>query len=277
MMTILALDHVSYSYPNGYKAVENLNLQIQSGESLAIIGQNGAGKTTAVKLMNGLLKPNEGEVRVEDWNTKKYSTAKLSHKVGYIFQNPDDQIFHNTVYREVEFGPKNIRLSPEKVKENVEKAIQLCGLKSFEDENPYNLPYSIRKFVTIASVMAMEPNIIIFDEPTAGQDLIGMVRLGDIIRFLRDEGKTILTITHDMEFVVRNFERVVVMANRQIVADDHVRHIFWNQKILETSMLKQPYISRVANRLEMGNKILSIQEMIDQLKGKRNLHSNQSS
>lgn len=265
-MTILNLDHVSYSYPNGHKAVENLNLTIQSGESLAIIGQNGAGKTTAVKLMNGLLKPTNGDVWVDGWNTNKYSTAKLSHKVGYIFQNPDDQIFHNSVYREVEFGPKNIGLSSEKVKHNVEKAIGICGIKLFEHENPYNLPYSIRKFVTIASVMAMEPNIIIFDEPTAGQDLVGMVRLGNIIRALREEGKTVLTITHDMEFVVNNFERVVVMANRQMIADDHARTIFWKEETLETSMLKQPYISRVANKLKIGNNILSIQEMIDQLK-----------
>lgn len=268
-MTILHLSNVSFHYPNGYQALDDLNLSIQSGESLAIIGQNGAGKTTAVKLMNGLLKPTEGDVLVDGLNTKEYSTAKLSHRVGYIFQNPDDQIFHNTVYSEVEFGPKNIGLPLESVKENTEKAIELCGLKPFEKENPYNLPYSIRKFVTIASVIAMEPKILIFDEPTAGQDLVGMERLGEIIRILREKGKTILTITHDMEFVVRNFERVVVMANRKIIADDTVRKIFWDQTILEKSMLKQPYISRVAKRLQIGGNILSIQEMIDRILGVR--------
>jgi len=268
-MTILHLSHVSFHYPNGYQAVEDLNISIQAGETLAIIGQNGAGKTTAVKLMNGLLKPSKGDVVVDGLNTKDYSTAKLSHRIGYIFQNPDDQIFHNTVYSEVEFGPRNIGLSPDKIKDNVDSAIELCGLKPFEMENPYNLPYSIRKFVTIASVIAMEPKILIFDEPTAGQDLVGMERLGEIIRTLRGQGKTILTITHDMEFVVRHFERVVVMANRKIIADDSARNIFWNQEILEKSMLKQPYISRVANRLQIGGNILTINELINRISGAR--------
>ena len=265
-MSYISLANITFAYPNGHTAIENVSVEIGKGESVAIIGQNGAGKTTAVKLMNGLLKPTKGDVTVDGWNTKNYTTAQISRKVGYVFQNPDDQIFHSDVYSEVEFGPKNLGLPAEQVKINVMKALKLTGIEMHGKENPYNLPFSLRKFVTMASVIAMDTDAIILDEPTAGQDMYGMERISSLIAELRAEGKTIITITHDMEFVVRNFERVIVMAHKNIIADTDKRSIFWNHPILEESMLKQPYVSGLSHKLGMKNQILNIEEFVNALK-----------
>ena len=266
IMSFLTLNDVTYCYPNGFKAVENVSMSFEKGESVAIIGQNGAGKTTTVKMMNGLIKPTQGDVIIDGLNTKDYTTAQISKKVGYVFQNPDDQIFHEDVKSEIRFGPKNLGFSEQKIEENVMKAAELTGIVPFLNIHPYNLPYSLKKFVTIASVIAMDTETIILDEPTAGQDSQAIERLGFIIDSLVREGKTIITITHDMEFVVNNFERVIVMANKRVVEDNHKQEIFWNLGVLEEAMLKQPHISRLSNTLNLNVKVLDINQMIDVLK-----------
>jgi energy-coupling factor transport system ATP-binding protein len=261
-MTDVKLQNVSFSYPDGTKALENLTLNIPRGQRFAIIGQNGAGKTTAVKLMNGLLKPTEGTVHVGDWDTKDYTTAQVSRKVGYVFQNPDDQIFHNDVESEVRFGPKNMGFEPKRVNELTEWALNLCGIYELKEENPYNLPYSTRKFVTIASVLAMDSDVIILDEPTAGQDKIGLRTLENILDSLQEKGKTVITITHDMEFVTEHFSRIVVMANRRLVSDDDAQKIFYNHEVLEESMLKPPAVANMAKLLGLQECILTKPQLI---------------
>lgn len=264
-MSFIKVENITFSYPDGTVAVENVSFSISKGEKVAIVGQNGAGKTTMVKLINGLLKPTSGTVIVDSWNTKDYTTAKMSRKVGYVFQNPDDQIFHNTVISEVMFGPKKIGYPTEEMRKLVKRAILLSGLENYIDENPYNLPYSIRKFVTIAAVVSMGTEVIILDEPTAGQDLKGIKILNKLIDELHKEGKTIITITHDMEFVVNNFDRVIVMAHNNVIDDDDKRDIFWKKDILVESKLKQPYISSLANALHMDGKILFSNELVDKI------------
>lgn len=273
-MSFVQINNISYTYPNGFTAVENVSMSFEKGEAVAIVGQNGAGKTTTVKLINGLLKPTEGEVIIDGWNTKEYTTAQISRKVGYVFQNPDDQIFNSTVYKEIEFGPKRQGLSAEELEECVLAAAQLVGAETYLDENPYDLPYSLRKMVTIAAVIATNPDVLILDEPTAGQDYPTMKRLGEIIKQLNQKGKTIITITHDMEFVVNNFDHVIVMANKRKIADGHKRDIFWDLPTLEKSMLKQPHISRLSHSLNFPDQILTIPEMVDQLeKTKKSKHA----
>lgn len=268
-MTKLRLNNVSFSYPDGTKALENFTLSIVTGERVAIVGQNGAGKTTAVKLMNGLLKPTEGTVLIGDWDTKDYTTAQSSRKVGYVFQNPDDQIFHNDVESEVRFGPKNMGFDPKRVDELTNWAMKLCGISEFAQENPYNLPYSIRKFVTIASVLAMDSDIIILDEPTAGQDKIGLKVLGNILQVLEEKQKSVITITHDMEFVSDYFTRIVVMANRQLIVDDNVHKVFYNTEVLEKSMLKPPAVAQMAKLLDLPFGIISKGQLIETILTRR--------
>lgn len=248
-MAYIEMRDVSFAYPGGFLAVDHIDIAIEQGENVAIVGQNGAGKTTTVKMLNGLQRPTGGDVLIGEMNTKQYTTAQVSRVVGYVFQNPDDQIFHSTVYDEVAFGPKNQKLPPEQFEAQVEKALLMTGMDQFRDENPFNLPLSVRKFVTIAAIIAMDTSVLIFDEPTAGQDLEGNQRLGEILRQLHEEGKTVITISHDMDFVVENFARIIVMANKKVVTTGSPEEIFWNFDALETAMLKQPYVSRLCRTL----------------------------
>lgn len=262
-MSYIEIKDIDFEYANKFKAVENVSLNIDKGEKIAIVGQNGAGKTTTVKLMNGLMKPTKGSVIVDGWDTKEHTTAEISRKVGYVFQNPDDQIFHNDVYSEIEFGPKMLGFSNDKIKEVVEYAARLADVDQFLKENPYNLPFSTRKFVTIASVIAMDSDVLIFDEPTAGQDMQGMEVLGNLIDELTKSGKTIITITHDMEFVVKNFDRIIVMAHKNILKDGTKEDIFWDHELLKEAKLKQPYISDLANSLGMQKGIMKLEDFIE--------------
>lgn len=261
-MGIIEFKNVSFQYPNGFSAVENVDFEICQGEKIAIVGQNGAGKTTTVKMMNGLLKPTSGTVMIDGMDTKNYTTAQLSRVTGYVFQNPDEQIFHNTVRAEIEFGPGVLGFDLEKIREKTKWAADLCGLLEHLDENPYNLPLSIRKFVTIASVLAMDEKILVLDEPTAGQDLRGIQLLEKILEELQKKGTTVITITHDMEFVVNNFPKVFVMAHKNLLKVGASEEIFQDDELLTESMLKKPYISSLSAALGMKGNIISQEEFI---------------
>lgn len=261
-MAYLELKNVSYKYPNGYIAVENVNMQFDKGEKVAIIGQNGAGKTTTVKLMNGLLRPYQGEVLIDGQSTKKSTTAKISKKVGYVFQNPDDQIFQDSIYKEIAFGLKKSGLDKKTIDEKVVQAAELCGLADSLNEHPYNLSYSKRKFITIAAIIAMNPEVVILDEPTAGQDRESTELLGRIMDYLIDKNKVVITITHDMEFVVKEFKRVIVMAEKQKRKDASPKEIFWDQELLSFSNLKQPYICQLAKLMGYQD-VLTIDDLIE--------------
>lgn len=257
----IELKDVSFSYPNGYQANEHLNLSIADGELLAIVGQNGAGKTTAVKLLNGLNKPTEGDVFVDGVNTRDKSCAWLSRKVGYVFQNPDDQIFNSTALAEVEYMPKYFKLSEEEKKRRVERTIELTEIQAYLEMNPLDIPYPIRKFVAIAAIIATEPKYLILDEPTAGQDKRGNEILEKIIDRLSKEGTSVIAITHDMDFVAKNFPRIIAMAHKNIIADGTAKEIFWNPEIVAESKIKMPQIGQVAAALELEGRILFRDEL----------------
>ncbi len=261
-MAYITLDHVSFEYPGGFLAVDDISMEIEKGECIAIIGQNGAGKTTTVKMLNGLLRPTKGDVIIGDMNSKDHTIAQMSRNVGYVFQNPDDQIFHSTIYDEVAFGTKVLNKTEQETKELVDYALEITNLAQYRDVNPFNLPFSIRKFISIAAIIAMDTQVMIFDEPTAGQDLTGNLHLSSILEHLHKEGKTLITISHDMEFVVNNFDRVIVMANKKVVTSGAPSEIFWNFEALEKSMLKQPYVSRLCKTLNLGGKIVTMEETL---------------
>ena len=261
-MAYLELKNVGFAYPNGFQAVENVSMSFELGETVAIIGQNGAGKTTTVKLMNGLLRPTQGEVLVEGQSTKGFTTAQIARKVGYVFQNPDDQIFQESIYREIAYSLIKQKRSADDVKRRVEYAAGLCGLSDALQEHPYNLPYSKRKFVTIAAIIAVDPQVIILDEPTAGQDRTSTELLGHIIDELGAQNKVVITITHDMEFVARQFTRVIVMAKKQKRRDGTPMEIFWDEPLLQMSGLKQPYLCQLANLLGHRD-VLTIDDLME--------------
>ncbi|RNB81222.1 ABC transporter ATP-binding protein [Brevibacillus fluminis] len=251
-MGAIEFRNVTYAYPNGHIANENLNLLIASGERIAIVGQNGAGKTTAVKLMNGLHKPTAGDVFVDGINTRERTTAQISAIVGYVFQNPDDQIFNGTVKAEIEYMLHYLKLDQSEIDRRVARAVELTGIQNYLEANPFDVPYSMRKFVTIAVVLAIDTPYIILDEPTAGQDMKGIKTLVRLMDRLQEEGKSVITITHDMEFVADHFKRVVVMANKRIIADDTAKSIFGNEPILTVARIKKPQIGELAKELGFG-------------------------
>ena len=263
-MTDIKIKDVTFVYPNGHYAIKNVNLEIKGGENVAIVGQNGAGKTTLVKTMNNLLQPTEGDVYINDMNTKNYTTARISRYVGYVFQNPDDQIFHSTVEEEVRFGPSYFKLPKEEEDRRVEYALKITGMDVYRDTNPFDLPLSTRKFVTIAAVVAMETDVLILDEPTAGQDIEGNRRLGSILKELQKTGKTLITISHDMEFVAENFDRVIVMAAKHIVREGTPKEVFWDFASLDEAMLKQPYVSRVCRSLGIEG-VITVDEAVERI------------
>lgn len=248
-MSEIILNKVNYTYPNGSLAADDISLHIKSGENAAVIGKNGAGKTTLAKMLNGLLKPQQGDVFIGNRNTKDYTTAQISKLAGYVFQNPDEQIFHATVEKEVAFAPKRMKLTKEDIIRRTQEALKRTKLEEYREENPYNLPLSLRKFVTIAAVLAMEPDIYIFDEPTAGQDMEGNRKLTEILRYLHSKGKTMITITHDMEFVAENCKKIIVMANNKIIRTGSPEEIFRDMEVMKAANLKPPSVSRICTQL----------------------------
>ncbi len=266
-MSKIKLNNVNFTYNNGFEALKSLSFEVEAGETLAIIGQNGAGKTTTVKMLNGLLKPTSGEVLIDGQSTIDTTTAKLAPTVGYVFQNPDDQIFHNIVYEEIEYGAKVQKFDAEKKSKLVRDAIELLGLEPYMNDHPYSLPYSIRKLVTVASIVAMDSDVIILDEPTAGQDTHAIKMLGTLIKELKARGKTVIVITHDMDFVAENFERTIVMANKELRYDGKTLDIFYDDQLLKLAKLEEPHLIKVSKTLNLDVRTLNVDDLANAIKG----------
>ena len=267
-MALEEVKNISFKYPNGYLAVDDVSFSIEAGENIAIVGQNGAGKTTTVKMLNGLTRPCSGDVLINGESTKKYTTAQMARRVGYVFQNPDDQIFNATVYKEIEYGLKKMKVPEEERERRIKDAAELTGMDKYLEENPYDLPLSIRKFVTIASVIASDCDVMIFDEPTAGQDLDGLERLSQLNRILTGRGKAIVTITHDMQDVViydtdgNTYEPISwTDGNTAVLADGKTEEVFFEKEIMDRAMLKQPAVVRIATKLGMTKHTLDVKEL----------------
>ena len=245
---LFQIDHISFAYQENVPVLEHLSASVDQ-RATAIIGQNGAGKTTLVRLLKGLLKPVSGNIYFQGEDICGKTVAMLAGKVGYVFQNPDDQIFKYNVLDEVMFGPLNIGMPPEKAKSNAEKALKLMGLSGKENENPYDLELYERKMVAIASVVAMDTDVIILDEPTIAQDYFGKKRIGEMIGTLSAEGKLVIAILHDMDFVAAYFERVIVMAHGKILADGTSEEVFAQDEILQEASLQKPYMTQLFERV----------------------------
>jgi energy-coupling factor transport system ATP-binding protein len=261
-MMKIKISNLSYSYPNDVVALKDISLEIMAGEQVVIVGQNGAGKTTLVKQLNGLLKPTVGVVNIGDWTTETSTIAKLSSRVGYVFQNPDEQLFCNTVLKEVSFGPKNLNFDPERSEELVNQALNLTGLYEQRNTNPYDLSLTLRKMVAVASIIAMDTPVVILDEPTTGQDAVNIGRIVAITEYLRKNGKTVIAITHDIDFGVENFERVIVMSQGTILLDGSVPDVVKEVDTLAKTYVDPPQITRLAMELGIQETICNIDDFL---------------
>lgn len=255
------IENLDFSYLADIPVLKNLNMKLDKRPT-AIIGQNGAGKTTLVKLLKGLLKPVSGSIYFHGEDISGKTVAMLAGNVGYVFQNPDDQIFKYNVMDEILFGPLNIGMDSERAKKEAQRALELTGLTGKEKENPYDLELYERKMTAIVSVLAMDTDVLILDEPTIAQDWKGRQIIGGIIRSLSERGKLVIAILHDMDFVAENFERVIIMAHGQVLADGIAKEVFAQEDALKKARLQKPYVMQLCEALGYEKSYLTVEEIL---------------
>ncbi|MFF0311765.1 energy-coupling factor ABC transporter ATP-binding protein [Streptosporangium sp. NPDC004379] len=258
----ITLHDVHYAYPDGTPAVKSVNLTVDRGERLAIVGQNGAGKTTTVKLMNGLLKPTRGTITVDGLPTATRTTAQIARHVGYVFQNPNDQVFASDVEAELTLMPRYLRWDAAFTAERVTRASEIAGIDRYFGSNPNDLPFPIKKFVAIAAILVGTCDYVILDEPTAGLDRPGTRQLLAMMDRLQSEGIAVVTITHDMRFVADAFPRVVAMANGTVIADGSADDVFADDDVLARARLQRLEVAQLARNLNLTDRATRIADVL---------------
>ncbi|HEX9609518.1 MAG TPA: ABC transporter ATP-binding protein [Candidatus Limnocylindria bacterium] len=251
-MPELRTEGLVHVYPgSGVRALDGVDLRFDPGERVAVVGQNGSGKSTLVRHLNGLLRPTEGRVLVDGSDARGMRVAELARRVGVVFQDPDRQIFAGSVLDEVRFGPRNLGRSATELREAVKEALDLTGLTGLESRNPYDLGGSRRKLLALASVLAMRTPVLVLDEPTTGQDRAGIARVRSVMEGASAAGRTVIAVTHDMEFVAELFGRVVVMRSGRIILDGSPSQAFdaARRDLLRSTNLEAPLAARVAARV----------------------------
>ena len=265
---MIIVDDVHFAYDGIYTALSGVSVQIESGERIAIVGANGAGKTTLVKHMNGLLRPQSGKVFLKGRDTERMSVAEIARVVGLVWQNPDHQLFLDTVEKEVTFGLKNLGFSDEDVIERCNRTLSRLGIEDLSERSPFSLSGGERKRVALASVLATEPQVLALDEPTIGQDARQKENLSNLLMELNSRGCAVICVTHDIEFVIENFPRTLVMANGKIVADGPTSIVLTNDAVIKQCSLTPPELTRAAKALntiypEVSCRLTLIQELED--------------
>lgn len=246
---MILLENVHFAYDGLYTALQGVSLQINDGERIAIIGSNGAGKTTLVKHLNGLLRPDQGRVILDGVDTIHYSVAELAREIGLVMQNPDHQLFLESVEREVLFSLENLGYSKEEAKVRCEQTLSSLGLEALSERSPFTLSGGERKRVALASVLAPEPRVLSLDEPTIGQDARQKESLARMLSDLNEKGKTVIVVTHDIEFVIENFPRTIAMADGRIIADGPTNSVLSNNDVLARCSLTRPQLTETARHL----------------------------
>lgn len=266
----ITIKDLVFEYVEGRRALDGVSLTIDGTEPVAIIGQNGAGKTTLVKQLNAILRPTSGSVVVNGRDTSELTCAQWSAHVGYVFQNPDNQLFLETVRREFEFGPLSLGMSRGRIDELLPRVAELCGLSDRLDDNPADLSPAQKKFCAMGSVLMMCPDVVVLDEPTCGQDVEGTRRLERIIRGLRDEGRLCVTISHDVKFVARCFPRVVVMCQGKVLDQGPTDEVFSHVDLLKQSFVIPPPVARVASAAGLGESVFDVDDLVGRVESERN-------
>ncbi len=256
------VESVVFSYPGGVTALDGVSLSLPPGEAVAIIGENGAGKTTLARHLNGLLRPSAGRVLIGGWDTRHYSIARLAARVGYVFQNPDDQLFERTVRAEVAFGPRNLGLRGPALARAVDAALEQVGLLAESARHPYDLQLTQRRLLAVAAALAMNTPIVVLDEPTTGQDARGVDCLARIIADLRAAGRTVIAITHDIDFAAEHFPRIVVMAAGRILADGPADGVLARADQLARAQIDPPQLVRLAAALGLPAVPLTVEDFL---------------
>ena len=246
---ILKIEDLHYTYGNGKSALDGVSVDIYEGEKIAVIGSNGSGKSTFFLNIDGVLTPEQGKIIYRDTVINKKNLKELRKNIGIVFQDADNQIIASTVMAEVGFGPMNLKLPKEEVLKRVDEALEYMNISHLKDRPPHYLSGGEKKRVSIADIIAMKSEIVIFDEPTAALDPLNAMMLEEVLLKLGYEGKTMLISTHDVDFTYRWAERVLVFSEGKIIADGTPLEIFQNKEILMKANLKQPTMLEVYESL----------------------------
>ena len=234
----LSVNNISFEYPDGFKALENINLSLSKGERLAVLGPNGAGKTTLILHLNGILGDLNGQITLNNNSFSEENISKIRKSVGLVFQYPDDQLFMPTVLEDVMFGPKNFGFSDELVKKNSMKALEQVKMLQFIDKPPHHLSFGQKRKVAIASVLASEPELLVLDEPSSNLDPASRRELIDILKNL---DVSIILVTHDLPMALEICNRSVILNNGKITANDETYKILKNEKVMADNRLELPF------------------------------------
>lgn len=265
---VISARGVCFAYEGGIRALSGIDLEVRSGEYLAIVGGNGSGKTTLAKAIIGLLRPDSGSIEILAKPAGSLTVAAIARIVGYAFQNPDHQLFCSTVLEEVRFGPRNMGYPEKEIDTKVKHALEAMDIAHLRDKAPFSLTLSERRRVSIAAVISADPQVLILDEPTTGLDAVETRDLMESVSRLNREGKTIILITHDMKLVAEHVRRVVVMSEGRIVLDSDPAGVFSDIDALLRSRLVPPPVAQLAHRLSRAGvprDVLSPKELVFRL------------
>ena len=246
---MILFDKVWFSYTAGHPVLSDISIKLEPGEVVGIMGENGAGKTTLVKHINGLLKPERGAVYIEGVDTRQTSTAKLARNVGFVFQNADHQLFADTLEGEISFALRNLGFPEDEIKNRVTHYIDFFDLTRYHDQSPFLLSGGERKRLALASVLCVEPTILILDEPTQAQDANQKRKLLELINSFRRPNHILLLVTHDVEFAVQAVDRLLILSQGCLLADGSPRQILSNPQLLQKARLLPPQLTQLAHHI----------------------------
>lgn len=248
----LSTENLSFTYPDGTRALKNINIEIEKGEKVAIIGPNGAGKSTLFSHFNGLTEPTSGCVKIEGKpiSFEKDELLKVRQKVGIVFQDPNDQLFAPTVKEDIAFGPMNLGLSYDEVEKRVEDALKMVGMENYEDKTPHHLSGGQQKRIAIAGIIAMKPELMILDEPTAGLDPDGVEKVLNIMNQLNKEGMTLIISSHDIDMISKYADKIFILYNGEIIESGNKNKIFSDMSLLKKAHLRTPITTEILYNLK---------------------------
>lgn len=248
----LSTENLSFTYPDGTRALKNINIEIEKGEKVAIIGPNGAGKSTLFSHFNGLTEPTSGCVKIEGKpiSFEKDELLKVRQKVGIVFQDPNDQLFAPTVKEDIAFGPMNLGLSYDEVEKRVEDALKMVGMENYEDKTPHHLSGGQQKRIAIAGIIAMKPELMILDEPTAGLDPDSVEKVLNIMNQLNEEGMTLIISSHDIDMISKYADKIFVLYNGEIIESGNKNKIFSDMELLKKAHLRTPITTEILYNLK---------------------------
>ncbi len=244
------INEMSFTYPNNTEALKNINLNIFRGEVIGIMGKNGAGKTTLIRTLNGLVRPTKGNIYIEGENINEKTIATISKRVGIVFQNPNHQLFANSIEDEIKFSLKSFNLPKEETQNRIDNILTEFNLEKYRKRSPLNISGGESKKLAIASIVCRNPEVLIFDEPTLGQDEKEIEFFVNLINREKKKGKTIIIITHNTEFSYEHLPRIILMADGEIIADGPTQKIYENEPLIFATSLVLPQIRQLCLAME---------------------------